>query len=156
MLRPPYVKYINQKQENIETLSLKTLKFKYTTSKGRDSYGYKRIEIAGTLISQLFKEYYTKQLKAINLYIDSKFFYESVNGETYHGMDFKNLILKKVTILIFIWGIIALVIQPSSFPRSVILINFFITLTNIVNIRLLAKLLIDFLRFFLLKVNIFE
>ena len=59
----------------------------------RDSYGYKRIEIAGTLISQLFKEYYTKQLKAINLYIDSKFFYESVNGETYHGMDFKNLIL---------------------------------------------------------------
>jgi len=59
----------------------------------RDSYGYKRIEIAGTLISQLFKEYYTKQLKAINLYIDSKFFYESTNGETYHGMDFKNLIL---------------------------------------------------------------
>lgn len=51
-----------------------------------------------------------------------------------------------VTILIFIWGIIALVIQPSSFPRSVILINFFITLTNIVNIRLLAKLLIDFLK----------
>ena len=40
----------------------------------RDSYGYKRIEIAGTLISQLFKEYYTKQLKSINLYIDSKFF----------------------------------------------------------------------------------
>jgi len=59
----------------------------------RDSYGYKRIEIAGTLISQLFKEYYTKQLKTINLYIDSKFFYESTNGETYHGMDFKNLIL---------------------------------------------------------------
>jgi len=59
----------------------------------RDSYGYKRIEIAGTLISQLFKEYYTKQLKAINLYIDSKFFYESTNGETYHGNDFKNLIL---------------------------------------------------------------
>jgi len=59
----------------------------------RDSYGYKRIEIAGTLISQLFNEYYTKQLKAINLYIDSKFFYESNNGETYHGMDFKNLIL---------------------------------------------------------------
>jgi DNA-directed RNA polymerase II subunit RPB2 len=59
----------------------------------RDSYGYKRIEIAGTLISQLFKEYYTKQLKSINLYIDSKFFYESNNGETYHGMDFKNLIL---------------------------------------------------------------
>jgi len=62
----------------------------------RDSYGYKRIEIAGTLISQLFKEYYTKQLKSINLYIDSKFFYESVNGETYHGMDFKNLILNNV------------------------------------------------------------
>ena len=59
----------------------------------RDSYGYKRIEIAGTLISQLFNEYYTKQLKAVNLYIDSKFFYESNNGETYHGMDFKNLIL---------------------------------------------------------------
>ncbi len=62
----------------------------------RDSYGYKRIEIAGTLISQLFKEYYTKQLKAVNLYIDSKFFYESVNGETYHGHDFKNLILSNV------------------------------------------------------------
>jgi len=59
----------------------------------RDSYGYKRIEIAGTLISQLFQEYYTKQLKEIYYYIDSKFFYESKNGKTYHGMDFKNLIL---------------------------------------------------------------
>jgi FlaA1/EpsC-like NDP-sugar epimerase len=51
-----------------------------------------------------------------------------------------------VTFFITIWGITALIVQPPSFPRSVILINFFITLTNIVNIRLLAKLLINLLK----------
>lgn len=43
-----------------------------------------------------------------------------------------------------VWGAITLIINPISFPRSVIIINMFISLTLITNTRVLAKLFFDF------------
>jgi len=45
----------------------------------RDNYKFKRIEDSGSLISDLFKEYYKIQLNKIYYSIDSKHFYKSVN-----------------------------------------------------------------------------
>ena len=44
----------------------------------------------------------------------------------------------------FIWGLIALMFKPEGFPRSVIIINFFISLTLFTNIRVLAKTFIEY------------
>ncbi len=55
-----------------------------------------------------------------------------------------------IAILIYstIWGLISLLIRPESFPRSVILINLFVTLTLITNFRVIAKLFIDYNQFY--------
>ena len=52
----------------------------YTNSErktDRDSYSYKRIEIAGTLMYGLFREYYNKGFEKIRLEIDSEYHYEA-------------------------------------------------------------------------------
>ena len=59
----------------------------------RDSYIYKRIDIAGSLISDLFKEYYTKQQSDIFLQMDKEYFYaEKRNASSYQNQNFINLI----------------------------------------------------------------
>ena len=66
----------------------------YTNSErktDRDSYSYKRIEIAGTLIYGLFREYYNKEFEKIRLEIDSEYHYEA-NFTKYQGIEFKELI----------------------------------------------------------------
>ena len=59
----------------------------------RDSYVYKRIEIAGTLIYDLFKEYYTLQQNDIFLETDKEYFYSvRKNANSYQNYDFLNII----------------------------------------------------------------
>jgi len=59
----------------------------------RDSYIYKRIENTGSLISDLFKEYYSKQQKDIFLQMDQEYFYaQKRNSSSYQGENFINLI----------------------------------------------------------------
>ena len=59
----------------------------------RDSYVYKRIEIAGTLIYDLFKEYYTLQQNDIFLQMDTEYFYSvKKNSNTYQNEDFLSII----------------------------------------------------------------
>ena len=59
----------------------------------RDSYIFKRIEISGTLIYDLFREYYQKQQKEIFLQIDKEYFYAvKKNARSYQNLDFLNLI----------------------------------------------------------------
>ena len=59
----------------------------------RDSYVFKRIEIPGTLIYDLFKEYYTLQQNDIFLQLDKEYFYSvKKNANSYQNRDFMNLI----------------------------------------------------------------
>ena len=59
----------------------------------RDKYNAKRIEHAGILISQLFREYYKKQLKNIELIIDKEYFFANSNSAiSYQDEDFMNII----------------------------------------------------------------
>ena len=59
----------------------------------RDSYLYRRLEVSGILISQLFKEYYIKQQKDIFLRIDKKYFFDKKDKpNSYENMDFIKLI----------------------------------------------------------------
>jgi DNA-directed RNA polymerase II subunit RPB2 len=59
----------------------------------RDKYNAKRIEHAGILISQLFREFYKKQLKNIELIIDKEYFFANSNASiSYQDEDFMNII----------------------------------------------------------------
>ena len=55
----------------------------------RDNFKYKRVELTGKLISDLFKEYYTLQQKNIYLKIDKEYYYH----EGIYENNFQNLIL---------------------------------------------------------------
>ena len=58
-----------------------------------------------------------------------------------------NFILKifiAIMLYCLFWGFLVLIIRPDSFPRSVIIINIFISLTLITNIRVLAKVFFDY------------
>ncbi len=64
----------------------------------RDSYKYKRLEITGTLIYDLFREYYTLQQKNIFLQMDTEYFYAvKKNTSSYQDRDFLNLIIDNQT-----------------------------------------------------------
>ncbi len=64
----------------------------------RDSYKYKRLEITGTLIYDLFREYYTLQQKNIFLQMDTEYFYSvKKSASSYQNKDFLNLIIEKQT-----------------------------------------------------------
>jgi DNA-directed RNA polymerase II subunit RPB2 len=53
----------------------------------RDSFRYKRVELPGTLLSGLFKEYYTLQLKNIFKKIDKEYYYkEGIYQENFHNL----------------------------------------------------------------------
>ena len=64
----------------------------YTTENtptDRDNFKFKRIELSGTLIYDLFREYYLIQKRAIGLKIDKEFYFHK--GK-YKGVDFENLV----------------------------------------------------------------
>lgn len=61
----------------------------------RDSYMFKRLEIPGTLIYDLFREYYTLQQKNIFLQMDTEYFYAvKKSAASYQNEDFINLIVE--------------------------------------------------------------
>ena len=63
----------------------------------RDNFRFKRIELSGSLIYDLFREYYLIQKQKITLTIDAEYYYAAVR---YQEMDFPNLI-KLNHVLIF-------------------------------------------------------
>jgi len=66
----------------------------------RDSYLYKRIEISGTLIYDLFREYYTAQQKDIFLQMDKEYFYAvKKSARSYQNRDFIKLIMDNQSII---------------------------------------------------------
>ena len=58
----------------------------------RDSYKFKRMEVSGILLKNLFREYYKKQQDNIFLKIDKEYFYKH-NQSSYQDLDFINLIV---------------------------------------------------------------
>ena len=64
----------------------------------RDKYNAKRIEHAGILLSQLFREYYKKQLKNIDLIIDKEYFFKE-NAISYQDEDFTAVIKNNVSMI---------------------------------------------------------
>ena len=56
----------------------------------RDNFKYKRVELSGSLIYDLFREYYLIQKRAIALSIDKEFYFH--RGK-YKGSEFENLML---------------------------------------------------------------
>jgi len=63
----------------------------------RDSYLYKRIEVSGMLIYQLFREYYTLQQKNIFLQMDTEHLYAKRKSATaYQGLEFTKLVTDNV------------------------------------------------------------
>jgi DNA-directed RNA polymerase II subunit RPB2 len=55
----------------------------------RDNFRFKRVEVSGALIYDLFREYFLIQKRAIALAIDNEHYYHKGN---YRGNEFKNLI----------------------------------------------------------------
>ena len=69
---------------------------KKTTPTDRDSFKFKRIETSGTLIAQLFREYYNLQQKNIFQTIDKEYYYHK---PTYQDDNFMNLITNNVSLI---------------------------------------------------------
>ena len=62
----------------------------------RDKYSYKRIEISGMLLHQLFREYYIKQWKAMHRILDTEYFWkQQEGGGIYEGLKFQHIIENK-------------------------------------------------------------
>ncbi len=61
----------------------------------RDSYLYKRIEVSGMLIYQLFREYYTLQQRDIFLNMDKEYFYKK-SATNYQDRNFVRLVTDNV------------------------------------------------------------
>jgi len=64
----------------------------------RASYLYKRIEVSGMLIYELFREYYTLQQKNIFLKMDKEHFYNKTTPK-YKDGGFMNLILENIPVI---------------------------------------------------------
>jgi len=64
----------------------------------RDKYNAKRIEHTGVLISQLFREFYKKQLNDIGLKIDKEYFFKS-NAISYQDEEFTGIIKNNITMI---------------------------------------------------------
>ena len=55
-------------------------------STDRDSFRYKRVELPGILISDLFKEYYTLQVKDIFKKIDKEYYYKGIYQDNFYNL----------------------------------------------------------------------
>ena len=62
----------------------------------RDSFKYKRVELPGNLIYDLFKEYYTLQQKDIQLHIENDLYYHYTNTETNYLNITENQLISEV------------------------------------------------------------
>jgi DNA-directed RNA polymerase II subunit RPB2 len=71
------------------TLELLKVYTKEEKPTDRDSFKFKRVEVTGSLMYDLFKEYYTLQQKHIFRTIDKEYFYKET---TYQGNSFTSLI----------------------------------------------------------------
>lgn len=71
------------------TLELLKVYTKEEKPTDRDSFKFKRVEVTGSLMYDLFKEYYTLQQKHIFRTIDKEYFYKET---TYQGQSFTTLI----------------------------------------------------------------
>ena len=71
------------------TLELLKVYTKEEKPTDRDSFKFKRVEVTGSLMYDLFKEYYTLQQKHIFRTIDKEYFYKET---TYQGASFMSLI----------------------------------------------------------------
>ena len=65
---------------------------KIDTPTDRDSFCNKRVEVSGTLIYDLFREYYKLQFKSIRLAIDEAYYYQTQRNQNYQGANFVNLV----------------------------------------------------------------
>ena len=61
----------------------------------RDSYKFKRIEISGMLLYQLFREYYILQQRDITLTLDKEYTFKGTEVK-YKGLHFKNLLMDNI------------------------------------------------------------
>jgi DNA-directed RNA polymerase II subunit RPB2 len=61
----------------------------------RDGYSYKRLEVSGMLINELFREYFILQTKNMHLKMEEKYYYNSSKNSEgtamYQNLDFTNL-----------------------------------------------------------------
>lgn len=64
----------------------------------RDSFLYKRVEVSGMLIYELFREYYTLQQRNIFLKLDSEYFYNKTTPK-YKEANFMDLIQENVPLI---------------------------------------------------------
>ena len=58
----------------------------------RDSFCNKRVEVSGTLIYDLFREYYKLQFKSIRLSIDEAYYYQTQRNQNYQDANFTKLV----------------------------------------------------------------
>jgi DNA-directed RNA polymerase II subunit RPB2 len=58
----------------------------------RDSFCNKRVEVSGTMMYDLFREFYKSQFKNIRLAIDKEYYYQKTHGKNYQGANFERLI----------------------------------------------------------------
>ena len=58
----------------------------------RDSFCNKRVEVSGTLIYELFREYYKLQFKSIRLSIDEAYYYQTQRNQNYQDANFTKLV----------------------------------------------------------------
>ena len=58
----------------------------------RDSFCNKRVEVSGTMMYDLFREYYKSQFKNIRLAIDKEYYYQKKHGKNYQGANFERLV----------------------------------------------------------------
>lgn len=58
----------------------------------RDSFCNKRVEVSGTMMYDLFREYYKSQFKNIRLAIDKEYYYQKKHGKDYQGLNFERLV----------------------------------------------------------------
>ena len=96
----PHIGELNFKQKALYLGYIVNRLLRVVTGKekptNRDSYLYKRIEVSGMLIYDLFREYYTLQQKHIFLKIDKEHFYNKTTAK-YKTSGFMNLILENIT-----------------------------------------------------------
>ena len=58
----------------------------------RDSFCNKRVEVSGTMMYDLFREFYKLQFKNIRLAIDKEYYYQKTHGKNYQGANFERLV----------------------------------------------------------------
>jgi len=97
----PHIGELNFKQKSLflgyMTYRMLCVFIKLEKPTDRDNFKYKRIELSGMLIYDLFREYYNLQKKNIFLKIDKEYFYSKTKQKTYQNLEFIQLITNNVS-----------------------------------------------------------